>query len=80
MWGQLKYPDEGSDILFSTWREAQLMIAEVSGGQTAVGIVEGGCGWCYFCKEPSWGTYLSTCCCSGDYGRVTGGEGGWRRS
>ena len=41
MWGQLKYPDEGSDILFSTWREAQLMIAEVSGGQTAVGIVGG---------------------------------------
>ena len=36
---QLKYPSLGSDIPFSTWREAQLMLAEVQGGQTAVGII-----------------------------------------
>ncbi len=36
---QLKYPSLGSDIPFSTWREAQLMMAEVQGGQTAVDII-----------------------------------------
>ena len=39
LWAQNKYPDLGSDIPFASWREAQLMIAEVSGGQTAVDII-----------------------------------------
>ena len=39
LWVQHKYPDLGSDIPFSSWREAQLMIAEVSGGQRAVEII-----------------------------------------
>ncbi len=39
MWIQFKYPARGSDIPFSSWREAQLMIAEVELGQTAVGII-----------------------------------------
>lgn len=39
IWEQLKYTDYGSDIPFATGREAQLMIAEVSGGQTAVDII-----------------------------------------
>ena len=39
MWIQFKYPARGSDIPFSTYREAQLMIAEVEGGQTAVNII-----------------------------------------
>jgi hypothetical protein len=38
-WIQHKYDDLGADIPFATWREAQLMIAEVSGGQTAVDII-----------------------------------------
>ncbi len=38
-WVTLKYTDLGSDIPFASWREAQLMIAEVSGGQTAVNII-----------------------------------------
>ena len=36
---QRKYADNGTDIPFASWREAQLMIAEIEGGQTAVGIV-----------------------------------------
>ena len=39
MWGQAKFPDRAGDIQFASWREAQLMIAEVEGGQTAVGII-----------------------------------------
>jgi hypothetical protein len=39
MWAQTKYNDRGADIPFATGREAQLMIAEVSGGQTAVDII-----------------------------------------
>lgn len=38
-WVQRKFPDVGADIPFATWREAQLMIAEVEGGQTAVDII-----------------------------------------
>lgn len=38
-WKQLKYPTGGTWIPFSTWREAQLMIAEVEGGQQAVDII-----------------------------------------
>jgi hypothetical protein len=36
---QTKYNDRGADIPFATGREAQLMIAEVSGGQPAVDII-----------------------------------------
>jgi hypothetical protein len=36
---QRKYPENGTDIPFASWREAQLMIAEIEGGQTAVGII-----------------------------------------
>lgn len=36
---QLKMPLRNSPMPFSSWREAQLMIAEVQGGQTAVSIV-----------------------------------------
>ncbi len=36
---QLKYPTEATPIPFSTWREAQLMIAEATGGQAAVDII-----------------------------------------
>jgi hypothetical protein len=36
---QLKYTALDSPIPFASWREAQLMIAEVQGGQTAVGII-----------------------------------------
>ena len=39
MWHQDKYPDRGTDVPFSTWREAQLMIAEFSGGAAAVVII-----------------------------------------
>lgn len=39
MRAQTKYNDRGADIPFATGREAQLMIAEVSGGQTAVDII-----------------------------------------
>lgn len=38
-WVQRKYADDGSDIPFASWREAQLMIAEIQGGQTAVDII-----------------------------------------
>ena len=38
-WDQVKYADLASEIPLATWREAQLMIAEVSGGQTAVDII-----------------------------------------
>jgi hypothetical protein len=36
---QRKYPNNGTDIPFASWREAQLMIAEIEGGQRAVGII-----------------------------------------
>jgi hypothetical protein len=36
---QMKYPSESSDIPFSTWREAQLMLAEVQQGAAAVTII-----------------------------------------
>jgi hypothetical protein len=39
MYAQTKYTDRGTDIPFATGREAQLMIAEVSGGQAAVDII-----------------------------------------
>jgi len=39
MWRQEKYNDRGTDIPFASGREAQLMIAEVSQGQTAVNII-----------------------------------------
>ncbi len=38
-WEQRKFPDEGTDIPFASWREAQLMIAEVEGGQVAVDVI-----------------------------------------
>ena len=38
-WDQLKYLSIDSNIPLATWREAQLMIAEVEVGQTAVGII-----------------------------------------
>lgn len=39
VWSQGKYPTEGTPIPIATWREAQLIIAEVEGGQEAVGII-----------------------------------------
>jgi starch-binding outer membrane protein, SusD/RagB family len=39
VWSQGKYPTEGSPIPIATWREAQLIIAEVEGGQEAVDII-----------------------------------------
>lgn len=39
MWTQHKYDDLGADIPFATYREAQLMIAEVQQGQEAVTII-----------------------------------------
>ncbi len=36
---QTKYPTESSPIPIATWEEAQLIIAEVEGGQTAVDII-----------------------------------------
>ena len=39
MWGQAKFLDRAGDIQFASYREAQLMIAEVQGGQTAVDII-----------------------------------------
>ncbi|MGH7482921.1 MAG: RagB/SusD family nutrient uptake outer membrane protein [Longimicrobiales bacterium] len=36
---QNKYPTESSPIPIATWEEAQLIIAEVEGGATAVGII-----------------------------------------
>lgn len=38
-WEQRKYADAGTDIPFATWREAQLMLAEARGGQTAVNVI-----------------------------------------
>jgi hypothetical protein len=35
----MKYTSRATPIPFATWKEAQLMIAEVEGGQTAVGII-----------------------------------------
>lgn len=39
VWRQDKYPTEGSPIPIATWREAQLIIAEAEGGQTAVDVI-----------------------------------------
>ncbi|MEO8450577.1 MAG: hypothetical protein ABI647_12330 [Gemmatimonadota bacterium] len=39
LWSTHKYTGDGSPIAMATWEEAQLIIAEVSGGQTAVGII-----------------------------------------
>jgi hypothetical protein len=36
LWVQLKYPTESSSIPIATWNEAQLIIAEIEGGQSAV--------------------------------------------
>ena len=36
---QLKYGSRSDPIPFATWKEAQLMIAEVEGGQEAVGVI-----------------------------------------
>ena len=36
---QLKYTSDADDIPFATWRELQISIAEVEGGQVAVGII-----------------------------------------
>jgi hypothetical protein len=38
-WVQRKYTDNGADIPFASWREAQLMIAEIELGQRAVDII-----------------------------------------
>jgi len=39
MWFQMKYPSRSAAMPFSSWREAQLMIAEVEGGQVAVAAI-----------------------------------------
>jgi len=39
MWRQTKYTSEGSDIRLASYVEAQLIIAEARGGQTAVDII-----------------------------------------
>jgi len=39
VWNQLKYPARISDIPLAKWEEAQLIIAEVEGGETAVDII-----------------------------------------
>lgn len=39
LWLQLKYTERDSPIPIATWREVQLYIAEMQGGQTAVGII-----------------------------------------
>lgn len=39
MWTQAKYAGEGTPIPIARWAEAQLIIAEVQGGQTAVDII-----------------------------------------
>jgi hypothetical protein len=39
IWNQLKYPTSASRIPIARWAEAQLIIAEVEGGQTAVDII-----------------------------------------
>lgn len=36
LWVQTKYPTDGSSIPIATWEEAQLIIAEAEGGQSAV--------------------------------------------
>ncbi len=38
-WNQLKYEDVSSPIPVARWEEAQLIIAEAEGGETAVGII-----------------------------------------
>jgi hypothetical protein len=39
IWNQMKYPSPASPIPIARWAEAQLIIAEVEGGQTAVDII-----------------------------------------
>jgi hypothetical protein len=39
MWNQLKYPSLSSPIPIARWAEAQLILAEVEGGQAAVDII-----------------------------------------
>lgn len=39
LWVQHKMPTRDAPMPFASWREAQLMIAEVEGGQTAVDII-----------------------------------------
>jgi len=39
IWFQEKYNSQGAPIPIATWDEAQLIIAEIEGGQTAVGII-----------------------------------------
>ncbi len=39
IWNQLKYPSLNAPIPIARWAEAQLIIAEVEGGQTAVDII-----------------------------------------
>ncbi len=41
LWVQMKYPTQSSSIPIATWEEAQLIIAEVVGGQAAVEIING---------------------------------------
>jgi hypothetical protein len=38
-WFQTKYPQRGSVMPIATWEEAQLIVAEASGGQTAVDVI-----------------------------------------
>jgi starch-binding outer membrane protein, SusD/RagB family len=39
VWYQLKYGSEAAPIPLATWREAQLIVAEATGGQTAVDAI-----------------------------------------
>jgi starch-binding outer membrane protein, SusD/RagB family len=39
VWGQQKYPSGDTPMPIARWAEAQLIIAEIQGGQTAVGII-----------------------------------------
>jgi hypothetical protein len=39
MWGQRKYANGGASIPIAKWQEAQLIIAEISGGQEAVAAI-----------------------------------------
>ena len=39
LWLQLKYQSDSDDVPIATWEEAQLIIAEIQGGQTAVEII-----------------------------------------
>jgi starch-binding outer membrane protein, SusD/RagB family len=41
IWNQMKYPSAASPIPIARWAEAQLIIAEVEGGQVAVDIING---------------------------------------